>query len=131
MYDQGVREKEGRRGIAPPTWDGSAETLLRGLEKEARASFDREAYRELLQTRTSRLGLTAVLGAAGKARFLVVVLVDRSPQAASMEAALTRRGYSSMRLDEGWIAFERAVAPRKLGAELRILRGILIPEGSL
>lgn len=131
MYDRHAREKEGPREIAPRTWSGPTDILMHNLEKEARTAPDLEAYRELLRTPTCRLGLTAVLGAANEVRFIVVVLVDRSPRAASVEAALARRGYTSMRLDEGWVAHDRAVSRSRLAAELGILRGVMqMPEGS-
>ncbi len=131
VYDQTVREKEGRRGIAPRAWPEPTDVLLRSLEREARASSDREAYRELVQIPDCRLGLTAVLGSVNKVSLSVVVLLDRSPRATSIEAILARRGYASMHLDEGWIAHERAVPRGRLGAELRFLRGLLGPqEGS-
>ena len=131
MYDRHARDKEGPRGIAPRAWSVPTDILMRDLEREARTAPDLEAYRELLRTPTCRLGLTAVLGAADKVRFIVVVLVDRSPRAAAIKAALARRGYTSMRLDEGWVAHDRAVSRARLAAELRILRDVLqTPEGS-
>ncbi len=115
----------------PLAWSVPTNALLRILEKEARISSDREAYRELVGTPTVRLGLTVVLGTSVKVRSIVVVIVDRSPRAAGIEGTLARRGYASMRLDEGWIAHERAVSRGRLGAELRFLRGLLeLPEES-
>lgn len=132
VYDQCVREKEGRRGFGPRSSHELTDVLLLGLETEARASSDREAYRELVRTPGARLGLTAVLVGSGKVTFIVDVLVDRSPCSAAIEAALARRGYASARLDEGWVAHERPVTRGRLGAEWRFLRGLMAtPEGSL
>lgn len=118
--------------MAPRARLEPTDALLRGLEREARTSSYGEAYRELARFPDCRLGLTAVLGSGDKLGFFAIVLLERSPRAASIEAVLARRGYASMRLDEGWVAHERAVLRGRLGAELRFLRGLLEPrEGSL
>lgn len=131
VCDKYAREKEGRRGLGPWSSYEPTDIILRSLEKEAQASPDREAYRELVRIPGVRLGLTAVLVGSDKVALVVDVLVDRSPCSAAMEAALARRGYASARLDEGWVAHERSVARRRLSAEWRFLRGLIeAPEGS-
>lgn len=131
VYDQGVREKGGRTGFAPRAHREPTETLLGDLEREARRSPDGEAYRELVRVPGCRLGLTATLASRAKVAFIVDVLVERSPCAATIEAALVRRGYASTRLDDGWVAHERSVTRGRLAAEWRFLRGLLgSPEGS-
>lgn len=131
MYDLNVPEKAEWAGTATQAWLEPTGLLLRRMEEEARVSPDREAYRELVRTLDSRLGLTAALGVSDRLQFITVVLVDRSPRAASIEARLARRGYASMCLDDGWIAHERAIPRARLGAELRFLRGLVEgPEGS-
>lgn len=100
-------------------------TFLAGLEREARVSSHHEAYHELVRMAGLRLGMTAVLGRTDRLTLTVEVLVNRSARATAIERVLSRRGYVSMHLDNGWVAHEREVPRGRVTAEWRFLRGLI------
>lgn len=126
-----VRKKEGRRAIASRTWHELTESLLLGMEREARTSPDREVYRELARISGLRLGLTAVLTDPDTVAFIVEVLVDRSACANGIGPSLSSRGYTSARLDSGWVVHERMVSRGRLATEWRYLRTLVGTKGAV
>ncbi len=117
----GIREpeREANNGIA----EG-----LPALEKEATASPEREAYREISAAGDHRLGLLASAYPSGCVLYSVELSlrvlgpddgVDpaRLERAAALARSLRGRGYAVRHLDNGWITAEREVARQDVDAE--------------
>lgn len=130
---QRVRAPKQERIASREFGEGPAAVLLRRLLAEARRSADGEAYHELAQGRAYRLSIAVT---PRRPQFTLVVLIDSPDRVgprgrishgglARVESALAARGYASARLDNGWMAHERSVAPSRLAAEWRFLRGLL------
>ncbi len=124
---------------------GPTAALLRSLLADAHRSPEAEAYLELEHGRRYRLGVAVKHRVGGVPRITLVVLVDSPDRVgpdgrisrggfADTETVLTARGYLPTRLDDGWMAHERAVPRSRVAAERRFLQGLLStpdsgPEG--
>ncbi len=102
------------------------------LEREARTSPDREAYRELARRDGCRLGLLAAAFPSGCVLYTVELTVElfgpegevqpsRFEHAAELSRDLARRGYMLSHMDNGWISCERTVRKEQVAAECQVL----------
>ncbi len=134
-----TRAPEKGRTEQPGLGTGPTTALLRGLYAEARRAPDGEAYLELAHGLGYRLAIALKRRDPRAPQHSLVVLIDsplragpdgRIPRGpfARVEAALAARGYLSMRLDNGWMAHERAVPASRVASEWRFLRRVLEPQ---